>query len=195
MFNTFDATVNDSTAIQSAILPRTPGLVLGPYYPLALLATPPADLWACEPLGRRIDVQGFLRTCDGEAVADAEIEVWHADPHGQYRHPSAPNASKLPTEFNGFARIKSADDGSYVLRTNQPGAYTEGLLQRAPHIHFQITDHHDRLITQMFFPDDPLNPTDHWLGASRRPEALLARVVRDTPACLFLRWDIVLSRR
>ena len=78
-----------------------------------------------------------------------------------------------------------------------PGAYSAGPnWMRPPHIHFEVHGRFERLITQMYFPDEPLNAADRLLNAALRPDLLIAKPVSPQDGCSHrvLNFDIVLSR-
>ena len=178
-----------------AVQHRTPGLLLGPYYPLDRCGDAGSDLWRGPvPIGaRRLQLEGHVRSCDGTPLADARIELWQADPAGRYRHPSASEASKVLEGFAGYGATRSDADGGFVFRSLVPGAYREGTGWRAPHLHLQITGRHDRLVTQLFLPGDARNGDDRWFGTVGHPDRLLPDVVRDGPDALCLRWTAFLG--
>lgn len=174
----------------------TPGLILGPYYPLDPPKDACADIWLPGQGGfdRRLPVELAGRVLDraGRAVRGAVVEIWQADEDGRYAHPSAPPPAPADADFSGYARLRTGEDGAYRFRTFKPGAYGEGDRRRAPHIHFQVTGVRDRQITQMFFPDEALNAEDHWYRCTRRAYDLLPRRVAAASGHLHLTWDIVL---
>ncbi len=174
----------------------TPGLILGPFYPLDPPEHAGADIWLPEQAGfdRRLPVELAGRVLDrfGDAVGNARVEIWHADEDGRYAHPSAPPPAPLDAGFRGYASLRTGDDGCYRFRTFKPGAYGDGGRRRAPHIHFQVTGRYDRQVTQMFFPGEALNAEDHWFRCTRRAHELLPRIVGAGTDRLHLAWDIVL---
>ncbi len=190
--------------------PRTPHLILGPFYPLhpVLPAHGLNAATACDQAGaarqtqhatqhralhQALHISGQITNRAGQAVPQAWVELWQADELGRYRHPSAPLPEPQDASFIGYLAQRSDAQGRYAFHSRRPGAYVEGARRRAPHLHFQVTGAHDRLITQMFFPGDELNAQDHWLAAVAGQYQLVATLVHETPALLQLRWDIVLS--
>ena len=182
--------------------PRTPHLILGPFYPLnpalpgdGLIATAGPELLGADhqALHQALHISGQIINRAGHAVPHAWVELWQADERGRYRHPSAPLPGPQDASFIGYQAQRSDADGRYAFHTRKPGAYVEGERRRAPHLHFQVSGARDRLITQVFFPGDELNAQDHWLAAVARQHQLVATRVHETPALLQLRWDIVLS--
>ena len=176
---------------------RTPGLNLGPFYPLRPPAYASGDLWVQQAGSDRrvqsVAISGRVVNLAGCAVVDALVEVWQADEGGRYHHPSAPQPALDDPGFVGYGALRTDTSGGYRFRTLKPGAYSEVALQRAPHIHFQVTGAYDRLVTQMFFPGEPLNAHDPWYRATTRAHQLVACVTHHTPEMLQLSWDIVLS--
>lgn len=180
----------------AALRQRTPDLVLGPFYPVRPALRAGGDLWAQRTgLARQalpVELSGCVVDLGGYAVVDALVEVWQADEGGRYHHPSAPKPAADDAGF-GYGALRTDSSGRYRFRTLKPGAYGEEARRRAPHIHFQVTGAHDRLVTQMFFPDEPLNAQDHWLRATTRAHQLVASITHRSPEVLQLSWDIVLS--
>ena len=127
-------------------------------------------------------------------MADAEVELWQADPMGRYAHPSSPARDPVLAGFTGYGRVRSAADGRFRFETLVPGDYTDGESRRAPHLHLQITGRFDRLVTQLFLPGHPLNAKVPRFGALRHPGRLVAEVRADAPDGLTLPWIAVLHR-
>ena len=187
-----------SSAAAPALRPRTPGVVLGPFYPVPPPEGASADL--CRNALRNGEVQarplklcGRVLNAAGMAVVGAQVEIWHADGNGCYHHVSAPDTRQIDANFLGYGTQRTDADGRFRFRTLVPGPYDQDGSRRAPHIHFQVTGRFDRLITQMFFPCEPLNSRDRWYGFTVQPERLVATVISDTRAALSLSWDIVLA--
>ncbi len=194
---TTDKAANGDSA-PTELLQRTPGLILGPFFPLDAAPEWGAYTWIATTSNRPsthrpLTLSGRVINRSGAPVAGALLEMWQADESGHYRHPSAPEPVPLEPGFRGYAAVRSDAMGRYQFRTRKPGAYIDGMQQRAPHLHFQVTGQIDRLVTQMFFPGEALNATDHWYNIVRRNHQLIARAVSDTPAGLALTWDIVLT--
>jgi protocatechuate 3,4-dioxygenase beta subunit len=184
-------------------LPTTPGQVLGPFYPLEQPADHDADLVvvrgsAARAHGQVLHVRGRVLTSEGEPVPRAVVEVWQANAHGRYAHPSDPNPAPLDPNFQGFAAISTDAEGRFSFRTVKPGPYPgNGGALRAPHIHYQVTGRFDRLVTQMYFDGEPLNAQDRLLQGTLRKERLVVplRAVEDgEPRALAASWEIVLPR-
>jgi protocatechuate 3,4-dioxygenase beta subunit len=131
---------------------------------------------------------------DGEPVRGEPVTIWQANTFGRYVH-NDPNPTRLDPHFVGCVGIRSDEDGIYRIKTAKPGAYPAGPdWMRPPHIHFEVHGRFERLITQMYFPHEPLNTTDRLLNAALRPDLLVATCLSDPPGRRVLHFDIVLSR-
>ncbi len=114
-----------------------------------------------EPLGERIIVHGYVKDEDGRGVANTLVEVWQANACGRYIHAVDQHPAPLDPNFTGAGRCKSDDKGYFRFVTIKPGAYPWGNHHNAwrpAHIHFSVFGHSfvSRLVTQMYFPNDPL---------------------------------------
>jgi protocatechuate 3,4-dioxygenase, beta subunit len=160
---------------------------------------------AGEPLGERIVVSGRLLDEDGRPISGALIEIWQANAAGRYRHDADVHPAPLDPNFSGGGRTLTDADGNYRFVTIKPGAYpwrNHANAWRPAHVHFSIFGRAfaQRLVTQMYFPGDPLMPFDPILNAVRDPSArrlLVADFDLETTMpewALSFRWDIVLGR-
>ncbi len=118
-----------------------------------------------EPLGERIIVTGQLLDDSGKPIPHALIEVWQANAAGRYMHKVDQHDAPLDRNFHGAGRMLTDADGMYRFTTIRPGAYPWGNHSNAwrpAHIHFSVfgTNFLQRLVTQMYFPGDPLLPLD-----------------------------------
>jgi protocatechuate 3,4-dioxygenase beta subunit len=135
--------------------------------------------------GQLIQVSGRVLDDDGRPVRNAIVELWQANAAGRYRHPLDQREAPLDPDFAGKGRVRTDDDGNYCFMTIKPGAYpvsTQHVWWRPPHIHFSVLglSTSSRLVTQMYFPGDPLNAFDHILLSVPDPQArerLIARQV------------------
>ncbi len=158
-----------------------------------------------EPLGERIIVTGRVVDEDGRPIHAALVEVWQANAAGRYRHVVDQHAAPLDPNFSGAGRCLTNDEGRYRFVTVKPGAYPWGNHQNAwrpAHIHFSVFGRAftQRLVTQMYFPGDPLFPYDPIFNSVRdaRSRALLVAeldiATTEPEWALGYRWDIVLGR-
>jgi protocatechuate 3,4-dioxygenase beta subunit len=156
-----------------------------------------------EPQGQRIVVTGRVLEEDGRPVRNALIEIWQTNAGGRYRHDGDQHPSPLDPNFTGAGRTLTDDDGRYEFVTIKPGAYPWGNhpnAWRPAHIHFSLFGRafSSRLVTQMYFPDDPLFDQDPIFQSVRDPQArerLLAQfdlALTRPEWALGFRWDVVL---
>jgi protocatechuate 3,4-dioxygenase beta subunit len=121
-------------------------------------------------LGQLIRVAGRVLDEDGRPVRRSLIELWQANAAGRYRHEADGNDAPLDPNFSGVGRAMTDDEGHYAFLTIKPGAYPvpeSGNWWRPPHIHFSLfgSSWMSRLVTQMYFPGEPLNAHDRILNA------------------------------
>ncbi|MEA2357272.1 MAG: protocatechuate 3,4-dioxygenase, beta subunit [Solirubrobacteraceae bacterium] len=156
-----------------------------------------------EPLGERIVVGGRVLDGDGRPVRNTLVEIWQANAAGRYVHPVDQHPAPLDPNFTGAGRCMTDDEGNYRFVTVKPGAYPWGNHENAwrpAHIHFSLFGgaFAQRLVTQMYFPGDPLfefDPIFHSVRDPRARERLVSRFDLDTTVpdwALGYRFDIVL---
>ncbi|WKU47578.1 protocatechuate 3,4-dioxygenase subunit beta [Streptomyces sp. VNUA116] len=157
-----------------------------------------------EPVGERIVVAGRVTDRRGRPVRGQLVELWQANAAGRYAHPLDRHPAPLDPHFTGAGRCLTGDDGRYRFVTIRPGAYPLGGSNdawRAAHLHFSLfgTAFTQRLVTQMYFPGDPLLPDDLIRNAVGAPAArarlvsALDRTLGEPGRSLGYRWDIVLD--
>ncbi|MFD1626127.1 protocatechuate 3,4-dioxygenase subunit beta [Azospirillum griseum] len=118
-----------------------------------------------EPLGERIIVTGRVLDEDGRPVPNTLLEIWQANAAGRYVHRWDQHDAPLDPNFFGAGRCMTDDQGRYRFTSIKPGAYPWGNHHNAwrpAHIHFSLfgPSYLTRLVTQMYFPGDPLLPLD-----------------------------------
>jgi protocatechuate 3,4-dioxygenase beta subunit len=156
-----------------------------------------------EPLGERIIITGRVVDSDGRPVRHTLVEIWQANAAGRYIDPADDHPAPLDPNFTGAGRCLTDGEGRYTFTTIKPGAYPWRNHQNAwrpAHVHFSLFGPQlaSRLVTQMYFPGDPLIPLDPILGSIADPrgrELLIARFDAATTVpewALGYRWDIVL---
>jgi protocatechuate 3,4-dioxygenase, beta subunit len=180
----------------------TPDQILGPFYPVRKPIDGGTDMTRLpgaggSAQGELIYVMGRVLNMRGEPVRAAQLEIWQANTHGRYVHPSDPNPAPLDPNFQGYALVVSDDEGRYRFKTVKPGAYpVGGDWVRPPHIHFDVRGQVNRLVTQMYFAGEALNDKDRLLQSSWAKDSLIAKVLpataqEESDAHLVV-WDIVL---
>jgi protocatechuate 3,4-dioxygenase, beta subunit len=158
-----------------------------------------------EPLGQRILLSGRVVDGDGRPVRNTLVEIWQANAAGRYRHDGDRWPAPLDPNFSGAGRALTDDQGVYRFTTIQPGAYpwrNHDNVWRPAHIHFSLFGRAfpQRLVTQMYFPGDPLffqDPIFNGVPEEAR-ERLVARFDLDTTRpewALSYQFDIVLRGR
>ncbi|MDQ1628701.1 MAG: protocatechuate 3,4-dioxygenase, beta subunit [Actinomycetota bacterium] len=161
---------------------------------------------AAEPLGQRIVVTGRVLDGDGRAVRHTLVEVWQANAAGRYAHAVDNWPAPLDPNFAGVGRTMTDDEGRYRFVTVKPGAYpwrNHDNAWRPAHIHFSLFGRAftQRLVTQMYFPDDPLFFQDPIFNAVPDPAARARMVsaydhtVTESQWALGFTFDIVLRGR
>jgi len=158
-----------------------------------------------EPLGERIIVHGRVLDGDGRPIPHALVEVWQANAAGRYAHSGDRHPAPLDPNFTGAGRCLTDRDGGYQFVTVKPGAYpwrNHDNAWRPAHIHFSLFGRAfvQRLVTQMYFPGDPLFGQDPIFNSV--PEHARHRMVagfdltRTEPEwALAYRFDLVLRGR
>jgi protocatechuate 3,4-dioxygenase, beta subunit len=181
----------------------------GPVYGGGPLTEADGDLTrqhAGEPLGERIIVTGRVLGADGRPVPGALIELWQANAAGRYVHQNDQHPAPLDPNFTGAGRCLTDSAGRYTFTTIKPGAYpwkNHPNAWRPAHIHFSLFGRAftDRLVTQMYFPGDPLLGSDPIVQSIPDPklrERLVSTLDWDTTTpewALGYRFDIVLGGR
>jgi protocatechuate 3,4-dioxygenase beta subunit len=181
----------------------------GPVFGQGLIGEHDNDLTvhhAGDPIGERILVHGRVLDEDGRPVRSALVEVWQANAAGRYRHKVDTHDAPLDPNFAGAGRTLTDESGYYWFKTIKPGPYPWGNHHNAwrpSHIHFSLFGSGilSRLVTQMYFPGDPLQPLDPIFN-SIRDAAARARLVSnldmdrsESNYLLAYKWDIVLRGR
>ena len=188
------------------LLPQRLTEITGPLLGEGRVAPADADLTtqhAGEPLGERIIVTGRVLDSDGRPVPDTLIEIWQANAAGRYRHSVDTTRPRWTRTSPGSAAAMTDSEGRYRFVTIKPGAYpwrNHPNAWRPAHIHFSLFGRAftQRLVTQMYFPGDPLFPLDPIFNSIPDPKArqrLISRFdmnLTEPDWALGYEWDIVL---
>jgi protocatechuate 3,4-dioxygenase, beta subunit len=191
------------------LLPQTLSEVTGPIYGHGDIQETDNDLTRQgegEPIGERIIVTGRVVDDNGRPVPHTLIEIWQCNAAGRYRHKSDEHPAPLDPNFTGAGRTLTDAQGNYRFTTIKPGPYPWGNhpnAWRPAHIHFSLfgTAFATRLVTQMYFPGDPLFPFDPIMSSlpdDKARQRLISRFEMDLTQpdwALGFRFDIVLRGR
>ena len=189
-------------------LPRTLSEVTGPGPAVSAVTPEDGDLTRNagtdgEAVGERIIVTGRVLDEEGNPVPNALLEIWQANSAGRYIHRVDQHPAPLDPNFLGIGRCLTNEAGEYRFLTIRPGAYpwrNHSNAWRPAHIHFSLfgSSFASRLVTQMYFPGDPLQELDPIFNSVPTPAArarLIARYAHDITKpewALGFRFDIVL---
>jgi protocatechuate 3,4-dioxygenase beta subunit len=198
-----------SPGMPLVLLPETLTEKTGPVFGHGLIRQHDDDLTAQHggvPFGERIFVHGRVLDENGRPVRGALVEVWQANASGRYLHKVDNHDAPLDPHFSGAGRMITDDDGRYCFKTIKPGAYPWGNhynAWRPAHIHFSLFGAGilSRLVTQMYFPGDPLQPLDPIFNSIPDEEArgrMISSLDMDRSEpnyALAYAWDIVLRGR
>ena len=157
-----------------------------------------------EPIGERMVVTGRVIDGEGRPVRRQLVEVWQANASGRYAHQRDQHPAPLDPNFTGVGRCLTDDDGTYRFTTIKPGPYpwrNHHNAWRPAHIHFSLfgTEFTQRMITQMYFPGDPLfafDPIFQSITDQKARDRLVASYdhgVTTHEWATGYRWDIVLT--
>jgi protocatechuate 3,4-dioxygenase beta subunit len=159
---------------------------------------------AGEPIGERIRIRGRVVDGAGRPVRRQLVEIWQANSAGRYVHQRDQHPAPIDPNFTGVGRCLTDDDGWYSFTSIKPGPYpwrNHLNAWRPAHVHFSLfgTDFTQRLVTQMYFPGDPLfalDPIYQSITDQRARDALVATYDHDLSEperLLGYRWDVVLT--
>src|SRR5664279_5211730 len=205
----YKSTVKRSPSKPLIIVPHTLSELTGPAFGHDAIQETDNDLTKQhkgEPLGERIIVHGRVLDEDKRPVPETLVEIWQANACGRYVHNVDQHPAPLDPNFTGAGRTLTDKDGYYKFITVKPGAYPWGNHRNAwrpNHIHFSVFGQSflTRLVTQMYFPGDPLFPFDPIFNSVTDEKARhrmissfdLENTVPDWALCF--RFDIVLRGR
>ena len=206
LYEPYRSTVRRAPSKPLIFLPHTLSEVTGPVYGQDDIAETDNDLTrqhAAEPQGERIIVTGRVLDSNGRRVPHALIEIWQANSAGRYVHIKDQHPAPLDPNFTGSGRTLTDENGGYRFVTIKPGAYpwlNHYNAWRPAHIHFSIFGRAfiTRLVTQMYFPGDPLfafDPIFQSVPDEKARERMISKFDLETTQpqwALGYRFDIVL---
>jgi len=210
LYAAYQSTKLRAPALELVEVPLTLSELTGPGPVISRVTPEDADMTrnagtGGEAIGQRIIVTGRVLDDDGRPIGGTLVEIWQANAGGRYRHEVDQHPSPLDPNFSGAGRCLTDPDGCYRFVTIKPGSYPWGNHENAwrpQHIHFSVFGRQftQRLVTQMYFPGDPLMEYDPIATSVRDPKAralLVARFDLETTQpewALGYQWDIVLGR-
>ncbi|MGA2722622.1 MAG: protocatechuate 3,4-dioxygenase subunit beta [Bryobacteraceae bacterium] len=209
LYEGYRATIRRAPSQPLIQLPHTLSELTGPVYGHNPIGPTDNDLtlhFAEAPQGERIIVAGRVLDEDGRGVPNALVEVWQANAGGRYRHTRDNHPAPIDPNFLGAGRAVTDDAGSYRFVSIKPGAYpwrNHHNAWRPAHIHFSLfgSAFVTRLVTQMYFPNDPLIPLDPILQSIPDADARTRLVsqfdlsLTEPEWALGYRFDVVLRGR
>jgi len=206
LYEPYKSTLRRAPSKPLIFLPHTLSEVTGPVYGHDAIGETDNDLTrqhSGEPLGERIIVTGRLLDSNGRPVPNALIEIWQANASGRYVHTRDQHPAPLDPNFTGAGRTMTDESGGYRFVTIKPGAYpwlNHYNAWRPAHIHLSIFGRAflTRLVTQMYFPGDPLfayDPIFQSIPEEKARQRLISRFDVETTQpqwALGYKFDIVL---
>jgi protocatechuate 3,4-dioxygenase, beta subunit len=208
LYAAYQSTVRRAPGLPLVEVPLTLSELTGPGPALSAVVPADADLTTnagtgAEAIGQRIIVTGRVVDERGQPVPNTLVEVWQANASGRYLHRRDQWPGTLDPNFLGMGRCLADGEGVYRFLTIRPGAYpwtNHPNAWRPAHIHFSLfgPSSVSRVVTQMYFPDDPLHALDPILNSipsERGRQALIAaydHAVTEPEWALGYRWDVVL---
>jgi len=177
-------------------LPATTWQTVGPFFSIGFSWLYRDNLAGPGVSGERVEIAGRILDGQGNPVPDGIVEVWQANSQGQYAHATEPQARPADEDFTGYGRVPTDEAGCFRFTTIKPGRVPgpDGKLQ-APHLAVSVFTRGllRRLITRIYFPDEPGNAEDFALNlveADRRG-TLVAKRIAGRPGVLA--WDVILQ--
>jgi protocatechuate 3,4-dioxygenase alpha subunit len=182
-------------------LQATTWQTVGPFFKIGLAWLYQDDIAGPGASGDRVTIEGRILDADGQPVPDGVLEIWQANSHGKYAHPDDTQDKPLEPGFKGYGRIPTDDQGRFRFTTIKPGCVpgpdgpgAKKKLQ-APHLVISVFTRGllRRLITRMYFPDDPANQEDFALNLVEpaRRSTLIAKKADKRPGVL--EWNVILQ--
>ncbi|MBZ5665317.1 MAG: protocatechuate 3,4-dioxygenase subunit alpha [Acidobacteriia bacterium] len=177
-------------------LQATTSQTVGPYFKIGLQWLNRDNMVGEGVSGERVSIQGRVIDGDGAPIPDAVVEIWQANAHGKYAHPEDTQDKPLEPGFKGYGRVPTTAQGVFRFATIKPGPVPgpKGK-EQAPHLVLSVFMRGvlRRLVTRMYFPNDPRNANDPILNLVEpaRRSTLIAKKAAGGPGAL--EWNVVLQ--
>jgi protocatechuate 3,4-dioxygenase alpha subunit len=177
-------------------LQATTWQTVGPFFSIGMSRLYRDNLAGPGVSGERVEISGRILDGDGKPVPDGIVEIWQANSHGKYAHPDDVQNKPLEPSFVGYGRVPTDDEGRFRFTTIKPGRVPgPDNKPQAPHLAFSVFTRGllRRLITRMYFPDEPSNAEDFALNLVQpsRRATLIAKKVDGRPGAL--EWNVILQ--
>ncbi|MEO5700608.1 MAG: protocatechuate 3,4-dioxygenase subunit beta, partial [Casimicrobiaceae bacterium] len=209
LFPHYRSTVKRAPSHPLVTIPQTLSEITGPMFGYDEIGGADDDLTRQHdgaPIGERMVVSGRLLDENGRPVRGALVEMWQANAAGRYPHAADQHDAPLDPNFSGAGRVLTDDLGGYRFMTIKPGSYpwrNHNNAWRPAHLHFSLfgIGLAQRLVTQMYFPGDPLlayDPMYHCIPDPKARERLISTFDWENTIpefALAYRFDIVLRGR
>jgi protocatechuate 3,4-dioxygenase beta subunit len=208
LYEAYQSTRRRAPTLPLIEIPLTISELTGPGPAISAVTPEDADLTrnagtGGEAIGQRIIVTGRVLDDRGNPIPDTLLEIWQANASGRYLHKRDQWPGPLDPNFLGMGRCFTNGEGVYRFLTIRPGAYpwkNHVNAWRPAHIHFSLfgSSMLSRLVTQMYFPDDPLHSIDpifNGVPTTNSRERLIAtydHTITEPEWALGYSWDIVL---
>jgi protocatechuate 3,4-dioxygenase alpha subunit len=177
-------------------LQATTSQTIGPFFEIGLHWLVQNSLAEDGVAGERVRIEGRVLDGDGVPVPDAFLEIWQANAHGKYAHPEDSQPKPIDPKFMGYGRIPTNREGIFRFTTIKPGPVPgpDGN-EQAPHLLVSVFMRGllRRLVTRVYFPDEPLNAADYILKLvePERRSTLIAKRISGHPGAL--EWNVILQ--
>jgi protocatechuate 3,4-dioxygenase, beta subunit len=209
LFPNYASTVKRAPREPLVVLPHTLSEITAPVFGYGEIKPADSDLTRQhkgEPLGERIVVSGRVLDENGKPIPNILVEIWQANAAGRYNHRVDQHDAPIDPNFTGAGRFLTDKDGHYRFMTIRPGEYpwrNHHNAWRPAHIHFSLFGQAivQRLVTQMYFPGDPLldyDPMFTCVADEKARNRLIALFDWETTMpeyALGYRFDVVLRGR
>ncbi len=174
----------------------TTSQTVGPFFSIGMCRSIKQNLVHADVSGERVSIEGRVLDGDGQPVPDAILEIWQANSHGKYAHPEDDQDQPLEANFSGYGRIPTSAEGKFYFTTIKPGQVPDpdGKLQ-ARHIVVSVFARGllRRLVTRIYFPDEPANDSDFALKLvepARRGTLVAKKITGGVGA---FEWNVILQ--